>query len=58
MPRLSAQLSELGENPPPEFFLGLYFQGREWWKPTTSDTIVATTQQEEIPAAKLPEFEP
>lgn len=59
MPRLSAQLAELGENPPPEFFLGLYFRANYGWTPFAPDRVVEETQEEpEIPAALLPEFEP
>ena len=54
--RLKAQSKQLNENPPPEFFLSLYFQARKWWEPVQVKALEVSEPVE--PQSSLPEYEP
>lgn len=53
MRRLSAQVKQLRNNPPPEYFLQLYFMGHKWWHPPNQKE----QPEETLPESTLPEFE-
>lgn len=47
----------LGQHPPADFLVALYFRGNGWWEPPPLDGAPQESQPTE-PVSNLPEFEP
>lgn len=56
MRRRAAHLEELRQHPPPDFFLGAYFEAQGWWTPPHRDPEIPLSAPI-IAAEQLPEFE-